>query len=91
MSLTEKDFQRQVIELAELNGFLVYHTHDSRKSAKGFPDLVMARTERVVFAELKTEKGLVSREQWLWLAALPNAYVWRPSDWNAIVKILKRH
>ena len=89
MKLSEKDFQRQVIELAELNGFLVYHTHDSRKSAKGFPDLVMARTERVVFAELKTEKGLVSREQWLWLAALPNAYVWRPSDWDSIVKVLR--
>ena len=36
---TEKGFQAAVVELARLRGWLVYHTYDSRRSAKGFPDL----------------------------------------------------
>jgi hypothetical protein len=35
--LSEKQFIRQVIDLARLQGFLVYHTFDSRRSAVGFP------------------------------------------------------
>lgn len=34
----EKDFQQRVINLAESLGYLVYHTHDSRRSQPGFPD-----------------------------------------------------
>ena len=38
----------------------------------------------VTFREVKAELGTVSDEQQLWLDVLPNAKVWRPSDWPAI-------
>jgi VRR-NUC domain len=61
--ISEKQFQAQVVELARLGGWLLYHTHDFRRSAPGFPDLVMVRPPRLVFAELKTEKGRIRPEQ----------------------------
>ena len=59
--LKEKDFQKTVIELAELQGWRVYHVANVRKqlrskTGEGFPDLVLAR-ERCLFRELKTETG----------------------------------
>ena len=86
--MTEAVFQRQVIELARLCGWLVYHTHDSRKSAAGFPDLVLVRGRRCVFAELKSDVGKPSADQVTWLTALQAAeeetYLWRPTDWPQI-------
>ena len=38
-SVTEGEFQAWVLDLANRNGWLAYHTHDSRKSAAGFPDV----------------------------------------------------
>ena len=94
--MTERDFQRTVIDLAELHGWLVYHTFDSRHSQKGFPDLVLCRPPRVIFAELKTEKGKLSAHQKTWIQNIQqcrnlaaNAYVWRPSDWNRITEELR--
>ncbi|MGH2878933.1 MAG: VRR-NUC domain-containing protein [Solirubrobacteraceae bacterium] len=91
---TEKQFQTAVVEYAELNGWLVYHTYDSRRSNPGFPDLVMARGYRLVFAELKSEKGRESRAQTEWLDALgratPEVWLWRPSDWPEIEGVLAR-
>ena len=43
VGLTEADVQRGLIEAAQTGGWLVYHTHDSRRSRKGFPDLVLVR------------------------------------------------
>ena len=86
-SMTEKQLQASVEELARLLGWLVYHTYDSRRSAPGFPDLVMARDRdrRLIFAELKRERGRCTPDQEDWhnvinMAGTP-AYVWRPSDW----------
>ena len=57
-AVSERDFQRQVIELAETMGWeLIYHTHDSRRSREGFPDLIMVRDGRLLALELKTETG----------------------------------
>jgi hypothetical protein len=91
----ERDFQEQVIELARYNGFkLIYHTYDSRRSAPGFPDLVLCRPPRLIFAELKSESGGVTVEQQRWLEALwesgVEAFLWRPSDLDAIARILSR-
>lgn len=64
-NVSEKEFQAQVIEYAELRGFLVFHTHDSRKSNTGYPDLTMIRApDKLVFAELKTAKGKLSKGHW---------------------------
>ncbi len=70
IATSEKAFQRAVVEYARLAGWKVYHIHDSRRSESGFPDLVLARRGRVIFAELKTEKGRVKPEQREWLTQL---------------------
>ena len=89
--VTERDFQQVVIEAARLAGWLVYHTHDSRRSEPGFPDLVLVR-DRVVYAEIKTEKAKPTAEQLHWLEALTAAgsecYIWRPDDWPEIERVL---
>ena len=88
----ERDFQRRVIKLAKLNSWLVYHTHDSRKSQPGFPDLVLARRGRVIFAELKKNGAKATPEQLKWLYALNGcetvAKVWWPMDFAEIEDVL---
>lgn len=92
---TEKHFQAQVLELARLSGWRCYHTFDSRRSAPGFPDLVMVRPPVVLFAELKSEGGRLRPEQAAWLDALKacervEARLWRPGDWPEIEEMLAR-
>ena len=74
-SMSEREFQAKVVEHAEANGFLVYHTWNSRNSASGFPDLCMVRPPRLIFAELKRENGKVSDAQQEWIDALRGTYV----------------
>lgn len=82
--MTEDELQRAVIELARGLGWLVYHTHDSRRSQAGFPDLVLVRGDRVLYRELKSTAGRIRPEQQVWLDALAAAGadvgVWRPVD-----------
>ena len=75
IDMTEKELQSAVIDIATRLGFSHYHTHDSRRSAKGFPDLVLASDERqtdeqgfnrVLFVELKAENGRLTDEQMKW-------------------------
>jgi len=92
--MTEKEFLQQVRDLAKLCGWLVYHTHDSRRSPEGFPDLVLVRNDKVIFAELKSKKGRTTSAQEMWLKALEkvpgvDVYLWRPSDWDRIVDVLR--
>lgn len=96
--LTEDQFQQQVIDLAKLHGYrLIYHTHNSRRSAPGFPDLVLVSEHRcrALFRELKTDTGRMSPEQFDWITSMSlaklDAGVWRPSDLQSgrIVKELK--
>ena len=91
--MTEKEFQSRVIYEAELAGWKVYHTYDSRRSQRGYPDLTMVRAPRVIFAELKTEGGRVTETQKQWLDAFGQTpvetYLWRPSDTDAILAVLE--
>lgn len=94
--LSEAAFARQVDQLAALFGYqLRYHTYDSRHSAKGFPDVVLVApgAGRLVFLELKSDKGYVTGEQLAWLAGLRSAglpaYVVRPRDFDALVSGLQ--
>ena len=61
--ITEKDFQATVIALARKDGWIVGFTHDARKSEPGEPDLRMVHPVqlRVIFAELKTTKGKLTK------------------------------
>ena len=92
-AITEKQFQEQVVELAELLGWQCYHTFDSRRSAAGWPDLALWKPARFMLAELKTDKGKVSTAQRATIEGLRAAgvscQVWRPRDWEAIVQSLK--
>ena len=93
--VSEKQFQAQVLQLAKLSGWLTYHTHDSRRSQAGFPDLVLVRPPAILFAELKSETGRVRPEQAAWLEALGGcrtvgARLWRPGDWPEIEETLNR-
>ena len=54
--MTEKQWQALVQETAQLAGWMAYHTYDSRRSAAGFPDLVLAR-ERVIFRRVEGGAG----------------------------------
>lgn len=92
--ITEKDFMAAVLKLAKRHGWLVYHTHDSRKSEAGFPDLCMVGpNDRTIFAELKTATGQLTAAQEHWLdrlrAAGNEVYLWRPKDWPEIERTLQ--
>jgi len=67
---SEKEWQSTVLDLATLGGWRSYHTFDSRRSAAGFPDLVLVRPPELIFAELKAEKGRTTPEQEAWLEDL---------------------
>ena len=90
--IRESEFQSQVMQFASLTGWLVYHTHDSRRSVAGFPDLVLIRRERVVVAELKVGKRKTTPAQQIWLRAFADAgvaaYVWRPEHFEQIREVL---
>lgn len=92
--LSESAWQRTVVEAASAHGWHHYHTHDSRRSPAGFPDLVLCNPlqERVWFVELKTDAGKLGAQQADWLGWLRrsgmDADVWRPRDWLAVARIL---
>lgn len=92
---TEEQFQQQIITMAKLNGWRCYHTHDSRHSEAGFPDLVMVRKPRLIVAELKRQDGRLRPAQAEWMdlfRAVPGVevHLWRPSDWPKILETLTR-
>jgi hypothetical protein len=94
-TMTEATFQEQVRKLAVDTGWLYYHTHDSRRSPEGYPDVHLVKPPRIIHAELKVDdpKEKPSRAQRVWLdafAACPGVetYLWRPKDWEDINLIL---
>jgi len=93
LPLSEKAWQDQVIQLAQMYGWRVYHPFDSRRSVPGYPDLTLVN-KTLVMAELKTDRGRLSPEQREWLEALDAAgvetHVWRPRDVDAVVARLFR-
>lgn len=92
-AMSERKFQAEVMKVAAQLGWRFYHTHDSIGSQAGFPDLVMVRDDRLIFAELKTEKGKLSHEQLEWITALgmtrATVCMWRPSMIDEIVQLLR--
>lgn len=94
--MTERQLRDGIATLARTLGWLVYFTHDSRRSPPGYPDLTLVRDGRIVFAELKTMKGRLRPEQREWLNELDRTgaevCLWRPSDWldGAVDAVLGR-
>lgn len=89
----EREWQSTVIEIADIGGWWHYHTYNSRRSTKGFPDLVLVR-DSVIFAELKRSTGRVRPEQVEWMEQLAQAgaevYLWRPRDIEEVRATLLR-
>jgi len=88
----ERAFTDAVVDLAKMNGFLVHHDRgDMRQRIQGhagFVDLVLAKSGRVFFWELKMKAGTHTPAQLKWIAALPGAETIYPSDWDSIVRVL---
>jgi VRR-NUC domain len=102
--MSEAAWTAHVIALARWQGWRVFHARPARTvkgwrtpvqgDGVGFPDLVMVREDgRLLFAELKAEKGKSSPAQEDWGRALRNAgmeyYLWRPRDRERVRAILQ--
>ena len=91
-AVTEKEWLATVLDIAHTYKWMCYHTHDSRHSEPGFPDLLILGHGRIIFTELKTAKGKVTYYQEVWITGLRNAgqtvYVWRPSDVDEVHAVL---
>lgn len=89
----EKHFTASVRKTARQLGWLTYHTYNSQRSDPGFPDFVLLRGKKLIFAELKMPKGRLSKFQKEWGTALTKSgqqyYLWRPKDWDDILTVLQ--
>jgi len=105
MTVSEKIFQDQVIKLARMQQWLVFHASPSsprpgvwRSDGNGFPDLVLVSTSipsrGVIFCELKVADGKLSAEQEKYARCLITAgieyHLWRPRDLDVIADRLGR-
>ena len=93
-AISERDLTAYVRDIARACGWRRYHTFLSKHSPAGFPDEVLVRPPRLVFAELKTARGRVKPEQQAWLEALRavpgvEVFVWRPCDMDEILEVLR--
>ena len=97
--MSEQQFTQAVIDFAKYKGWMVAHFRPARTTRgwrtpvqgdNGFPDLVLARDGRVVYAELKVGRNTLSKDQERWANALPEMYVWRPADLrDSIAEVLR--
>jgi hypothetical protein len=99
----ERSFTDQVLELAGWSGWRRAHFRAAQTVAgwrtpvqadgAGFPDLVLLRKEVIVVAELKARRGKLGPDQLDWLEAWrqvgARVFVWRPDDWDDIVRVLR--
>jgi hypothetical protein len=98
---SEAIFQDQVIRLAKMQGWLIFHASPKmvrpgvwRSDGRGFPDLVLVHKggRGIIYAELKTDLGRLSEHQLDWGEAILTAggeyHVWRPQHLQAIAKRL---
>ena len=93
--ITEKIFQSQIRELSKiLHVDKYYHPFLSKWSEKGYPDITIVKVPKLIFLELKTEKGKVTEAQQEWHDLLNQctsieAHIVRPADFNEIVEYLR--
>jgi hypothetical protein len=83
-AMSEDDLERAIRRIiADLPALGAFHARDSRRSAgPGYPDWTIAGPGGVIWRELKTMRGRLTREQDDWLCLLTDAGgdagVWRP-------------
>jgi len=84
---SERQLMEAVLHLARLRRWEVYHTHDSRRSPPGYPDLCLCRPPRLLFWECKVGRNQLTPDQARWLGllgAIPGVEcaVIREADWQ---------
>lgn len=110
-AMTEAEFEDAIIDLATRLGWRIHAERPGRsekgwrtaiKGMAGYPDLTLVRGGRLVFAELKSERGRLSEEQNAWIDALVrvaeaskddlmDVFVWRPTNWlNGTIEAVLR-
>ena len=81
--MSEQGLQAAITQLCRMLGVRWYHTADSRRSNKGWPDLAMW-ARGFILRELKTDAGKLTAEQQRCgdelRAAGQDWDVWRPAD-----------
>ena len=93
-AMSEDVLLESVIALARALGWKVHHCRPARKldgswstpvqGDPGYPDLTLAKVGRLMFVELKSERGSLSAQQRAWLNILEReaeVWVWKPHDW----------
>lgn len=91
---TEQQLQRAITDALSVYGWLWFHTHDSRHSPAGFPDIIALKGNRCLVLELKSATGLLTPAQSSWLAAWRHilgaeVHVVRPADLDTILEVLQ--
>jgi hypothetical protein len=99
---SEALFQYRVERLAEEKGWRWLHIPRSRVGkrfltrakgplARGWFDLLLLRDARILGVELKKQKGHIRPEQKElhdFASRALECYIWRPSDWDEIERVL---
>ncbi len=99
----ESILQQNTIELFRRCGWLAHHNYESRRSEPGMLDMIAVKHPTICFAEFKGPKGELTKAklnnhgrlmpgQEDWFAELQKcpavlSRVWRPCDWDEIVRI----
>jgi hypothetical protein len=84
--MAEETLRVRIARLSKELGWLSYHTHDSRRSDAGWPDVALVHPKhgRFLIRELKRQRENPTPDQRKWLEALAGAGVdvgvWRPMD-----------
>ena len=93
-SMSHKDMDSQFERECDRFGWKCYHTHDSRKSREGWPDWVASNGAHTIFAEFKTAKDKLTKDQYSWLTNLlatgHRAYVVRPANFGKLIELIMR-
>lgn len=101
--MLERDFQKQVIQLARLYKWKCAHFRPAMTKrgwvtpvaadGKGFPDLILVR-EKTIAVELKCGKNKLSADQDEWLHWFSQAgietFCWTPEQWDGLESILTK-
>jgi hypothetical protein len=103
LKISETEFLSQVLQVAEMLGWHAAHFRPALTGrgwrtpvqgdlGKGWPDLVLGRGDRLIFAELKRDGAKTTSDQERVLDVLilvGEARVWRPADFDRIGEILR--
>ncbi len=104
--VSETDWQRTVTDLASRLGWRWMHVRKSMYGkeyhltsatgplGRGWPDLILVKPGRIIAAELKRQGSHPTDDQLRVLSELSaagaEAYVWMPSDLDAVQRILEK-